>query len=347
MFKRNARFAVKKPVPEIGDENTPMPEVYKFYEYWINFESWRDFTGVGAEHKIDDTMSRDERRYYAKENEANEKKLKKKEMARLINMVMMAEKFDPRIAADKEKKKAAKEAEKDAKEASTKQRAELDAASKAWAQAQEDQAKEALPKTKEEKEKIKKKASTARNTLRKLLRLTAAAGHGSGEYGVATEADVEVLCANCELEELNVLVAALGGDPAVKDPTLLQMGGAGDVAAMVERMKGKAGEAGEDERIAKDAKKRETLEAAVSKKKPPTTPNKGGEVVVPDRDWTGEELSAIHAAMQRYPAHLPNRWQLIAYYVNDKILPADGVPPAVMSVGVDEILRAAYTNFGK
>jgi hypothetical protein len=41
-------------------------QVYRFYEYWINFESWRDFTGVGAEHKIDDAMSRDEKRYYAK-----------------------------------------------------------------------------------------------------------------------------------------------------------------------------------------------------------------------------------------------------------------------------------------
>ena len=41
-------------------------KVYRFYEYWINFESWRDFTGVGAEHKIDDAMSRDEKRYYAK-----------------------------------------------------------------------------------------------------------------------------------------------------------------------------------------------------------------------------------------------------------------------------------------
>ena len=382
VFKRNARFAVKKPVPEMGDENTPMSEVYKFYEYWINFESWRDFTGVGAEHKVDDSMSRDERRYrgfetcldtdtdtdtdidtdtdtatamrftlpvslpryYAKENEANEKKLKKKEMSRLINMVMLAEKFDPRIAADKEKKRAAKEAEKGAKEASTKQRAELDAASKAWAQQLEEQAKEALPKTKEEKEKIKKKASTARNSLRKLLRLTAAGGHGSGEYGIATEADVEVLCGNCELEELNVLLNALGGDAAIKDPALLKIAGGDDVVAMIARMKGKAGESVEDERIAKDAKKRETLEAAVSKKKQPSTPGKG-EIVVPDRDWTGEELSDIHAAMQRYPAHLANRWQLIAYYVNDKILPADGVPPAVMSVGVDDILRAAYTNF--
>lgn len=28
VFKRNARFAVKKPVPEIGDAETPMPEVF-------------------------------------------------------------------------------------------------------------------------------------------------------------------------------------------------------------------------------------------------------------------------------------------------------------------------------
>lgn len=30
VFKRNARFAVKKPVPEIGGEETPMPEVRTF-----------------------------------------------------------------------------------------------------------------------------------------------------------------------------------------------------------------------------------------------------------------------------------------------------------------------------
>ena len=46
--------------------SSPPSQVYRFYEYWINFESWRDFTGVGAEHKIDDAMSRDEKRYYAK-----------------------------------------------------------------------------------------------------------------------------------------------------------------------------------------------------------------------------------------------------------------------------------------
>lgn len=41
----SARFAVKKPVPDLGDMDTPLPQVYKFYEYWVRFDSWRDFTG--------------------------------------------------------------------------------------------------------------------------------------------------------------------------------------------------------------------------------------------------------------------------------------------------------------
>lgn len=59
-------------------------KVYKFYEYWVNFESWRDFTGVGAEHKPEDAGSREEKRWMMKENERLAKKLKKKEMERLI-----------------------------------------------------------------------------------------------------------------------------------------------------------------------------------------------------------------------------------------------------------------------
>lgn len=44
VFRRNALFAKKKPVPNIGDDSTPMDQVYKFYKYWDNFESWRDFS---------------------------------------------------------------------------------------------------------------------------------------------------------------------------------------------------------------------------------------------------------------------------------------------------------------
>jgi len=101
VFQRNARFAVKKPVPELGDMDTPIDQVYKFYEYWVNFESWRDFTGVGAEHNPEDATSREEKRWMMKENERIAKKLKKKEMERLIALVTLADKYAPRILAEK------------------------------------------------------------------------------------------------------------------------------------------------------------------------------------------------------------------------------------------------------
>jgi DnaJ family protein C protein 2 len=44
VFRRNALFAKKKPVPNIGDKTMPIDLVFKFYKYWDNFESWRDFS---------------------------------------------------------------------------------------------------------------------------------------------------------------------------------------------------------------------------------------------------------------------------------------------------------------
>jgi hypothetical protein len=44
VFHRNARFAKKKPVPDIGEPDTPMDIVHKFYKFWDNFDSWREFS---------------------------------------------------------------------------------------------------------------------------------------------------------------------------------------------------------------------------------------------------------------------------------------------------------------
>ena len=43
-FNNNARFAVNKPVPDLGDMDTPLEEVYKFYKYWDSFKTWREFS---------------------------------------------------------------------------------------------------------------------------------------------------------------------------------------------------------------------------------------------------------------------------------------------------------------
>jgi curved DNA-binding protein CbpA len=116
VFKRNGRFAESKPVPELGNASMAIETVEAFYSYWIKFDSWRDFTGKGAEYRPDEATSREEKRFMMKENEKLAVKLKKKEIARVTDMVMLAMKRDPRLLAHKQAQKEAKEAERLAKE---------------------------------------------------------------------------------------------------------------------------------------------------------------------------------------------------------------------------------------
>ena len=101
VFKRNALFARKKPVPNMGDATTPMDQVLKFYKYWDNFESWRDFSQFD-EYDPREAADRYERRYMEKENKRQRDKHIKKERARIIKMVELAYKYDPRIRRQRE-----------------------------------------------------------------------------------------------------------------------------------------------------------------------------------------------------------------------------------------------------
>lgn len=329
VFQRNARFAVKKPVPDLGDMDTPLPQVYKFYEYWVKFESWRDFDGVGAEHKPDDAGSREEKRYMQKENDRIAKKLKKKEMERLIQLVTLAEKYDPRINADKEARKNAKEAEKNAKEAAAKRKAEEEQAAKEWAEKQEEEDRQTKAANKMDREKLKKLQSKHRNTLRKLLRGSAALGHGSGEYGIVSTADVELICANCDVQDLTDMNDAMGGEPATKDNALINVAGFAVVNEKLERVKEIAEQQAEDERIAREAKKREAEDKAAADRRGKN------QKPVEEREWTRDSLSMLSKCVARYPAGSPNRWQSITNYMNVQLKPTD-------SYTQDELLRTAY-----
>ena len=41
-FRRNARWSVGAPVPEVGEEGTPWEAVDAFYDFWFGFRSWRE-----------------------------------------------------------------------------------------------------------------------------------------------------------------------------------------------------------------------------------------------------------------------------------------------------------------
>ncbi len=32
-------------MPTLGDDNTPLDQVKKMYNFWFSFKSWRDFSG--------------------------------------------------------------------------------------------------------------------------------------------------------------------------------------------------------------------------------------------------------------------------------------------------------------
>lgn len=57
-----------------------------------------------------------------------------------------------------------------------------------------------------------------------------------GEYGILSVADVEVICANGQLEDLTEVTEALGGEPAAKDGALLKVEGFQVVKDLVARM---------------------------------------------------------------------------------------------------------------
>ena len=106
-FNLNSMWAVKKPVPNLGDDTTPLAQVKKFYAYWDNFKSWREFSQYD-EYNLDEAQDRYERRYMEKENKKLRSEHEKKERARIITLAQRAYTNDPRI----KKEQAEIEAEK-------------------------------------------------------------------------------------------------------------------------------------------------------------------------------------------------------------------------------------------
>jgi DnaJ family protein C protein 2 len=91
VFIRNSLWSVKRPVPDIGNENTNIKQVNKFYEFWEKFDSWRDFS-VFDEYNLDEAESRYERRYMERENKRIKAEHLKKERQRIFNLVENARK---------------------------------------------------------------------------------------------------------------------------------------------------------------------------------------------------------------------------------------------------------------
>ncbi len=111
VFLKNGIWSKKKPVPKIGDMNTPLDKVKKFYKFWSNFQSWRDFS-VEGEYDLEEATSRFEKRQMLKENRKMKASLLKEEKMRIDNLTSIAYKRDPRIIEEEKRLKKEREEEK-------------------------------------------------------------------------------------------------------------------------------------------------------------------------------------------------------------------------------------------
>ena len=301
---------------DIGDVNTPIEEVNRFYEYWTNFESWRDFTGIGAEHNPDEAQDRYQKRMYQQENEKLAKKLKKKEIERIINLVTRAMQFDPRILADKEKKKQA--------ELLIQQQIEAEAL-----------AKENQKNAKFDKEKQRKLDSKTRNTCKKLLRIFATRCNtivgntikNIGEYGMFSIDDIEnVMLTQSTMDDLNNINDILGGEAVVKDEGYIHSLSDEECNSIRTLIK-------------------EQVNTCKNRMKAAATPNNAAAVASAavstttagiERQWNRDELSALAKAIKKFPAGAANRWVSIAQELNTVLKPEAG------AYTVDECLRISH-----
>lgn len=175
------------------------------------------------------------------------------------------------------------------------------------------------------------------------------------EYGAVTEGDVELLCAHCSLQDLNQINNSLGGEAATKDTALCVVATPcedGPLGTVVRDMLVFASECknqvAEDERVLREAKKRDAENAANPQfKKQQQQLSRGhassGNMEALERVWDREALSMLSKCVRRYPAGSPNRWVSITNYMNDQLKPTHPKDASVMWLfEVDECLRAAH-----
>merc|ERR1712212_122020 len=133
-------------MPKFGNDDSTRDEVDKFYKFWYDFDSWREFSYLDEEDK-EKGSDREERRWIEKNNRVQRAEKKKEEMKRIRKLVDNAYNSDTRIARFKEEDRQEKAAKKKAKADAIKQRKE----------AEEKEQREAEEKVRKEQE-LKDKA---------------------------------------------------------------------------------------------------------------------------------------------------------------------------------------------
>lgn len=295
-FDMNARWSVNSNVPKLGNEIAGRTHVENFYEFWYNFQSWREFSYLDEEDK-EKGENRDERRWLDKQNKAARQQRKKAENTRLRQLVDNAYSCDPRIAKFKEEDKQKKLNIKKARQDEIRQRIEREEAEKTRLE-EEEKAKK-LAAEEEEKEKRlreKKRLENAKKETKKTIKAVEEI-FKSNNYFVTDQKDkvkfiedLDKLTHRLSLVELKEFKSEI---EKKEDFQMRQGIFLGKVDRMYEMIE--------------EEKKQAASKAAASQ-----TNGSGAPKVYP---WTEDEIKLLVKAVSLFPAGTKDRWDVIAKYM--------------------------------
>ncbi|CAH8356738.1 unnamed protein product [Eruca vesicaria subsp. sativa] len=305
-FKRNARWSVNQRIPDLGDENTKLKDVDKFYNFWYGFKSWREFPDE-EEHDLEQADSREERRWMEKENARATAKARKEEHARIRTLVDNAYRKDPRIVKRKEEEKAEKQQKKEAKLMAKKKQEEEAAIAaeeeKRRKEEEEKRAVESAQQQKKAKEKEKKLIRKERSRLR-----TLSAPVVSQRLLDISEEDIENLCMSLNLNQLQKLCDKMGDKEGV------------ELAKVVKDV------------CSNNHEEANSKEKESEKTNGGTEPSNGISQLTQKKQqpWSKEEIDMLRKGVIKYPKGTSRRWEVISEYIGT-------------GRSVEEILKATKT----
>ncbi|XP_012223305.1 dnaJ homolog subfamily C member 2 [Linepithema humile] len=301
-FKDNSRWSVKKPVPLLGGPFTPREKVEKFYSFWYDFDSWREYSYLDEEDK-ESGQDRDMRKWIERKNKATRAKRKKEEMTRIRTLVDMAYNIDPRIKKfqqdDKDKKNAAKRAKQEAAKArqQEEERVARNAAEKERLEKEKRESEERVKQEalKQEREAQKKALRKERKALRDFCKANNYFAENSSESLRHME-NVEKIC------ELFKLVQF---EEAMKR---LQTEGRSAFLSIIEETERKI----EAERRI-NVINNDTRNTPEKQTKTCTAP------------WSENDLQLLIKAVNLFPAGTNQRWEVVANFINQHSSSTSGV----------------------
>lgn len=331
VFERNKKWSSVPGMPSLGNDKTSYAEVLRFYDRWTGFQSWLDFSHLADLEEIDESMCREEKRYYQRENQRQLNHYHKEEQKRIRTLVDRARRNDPRLRRRREEEEEKRQKQVKEREAFRLQLAAEEERRRAEEARKQKEKEEAEARAQQEEKQAMREAQTA------VLDFL-------GEHGLLEDISTNKLFAD-RVRRPNVqwifskvtsataaqkvrdvvLAASPARRPRSDDPRTKEFEGAEEVEAvlrfnaLVAKMEQHCGVNRYGEAIKKvkeggDAAAAAAAAGAAAKKKERVTSSS----MATGPEWTDEDLIRLQKATAKYPPGSVDRWIRICDVLHHK-----------------------------